>query len=123
MRTNVNARCQRGMGLLGLLLTAIVLGFLVIVGMKIVPTVTEYNNIRHSVQRAMASGASTVGELRAAFDRQMSIETTNPPFKGEDLQITRAKDKFVIRFAYSREIEIVAPVFLLLKYEGGSDAR
>ena len=123
MRTIVTARSQRGLGLFGLLLTAIVLGFLAITGMQVIPTVTEYNTIRQSVKRAMASGAGSVGELRTAFDRQMMIETSNAAFKGEDLQITRANDKFVVRFAYTREIEIYAPVFLLMKYEGGSDAR
>ena len=34
--------------------------------------------------------------------------------------ITKENDRIVIRFAYNKEIELMAPVFLLIKYEGRS---
>ena len=34
--------------------------------------------------------------------------------------ITKDNDKVVIQFAYDKEIEIVKPVYILIKYEGSS---
>jgi hypothetical protein len=34
--------------------------------------------------------------------------------------VTKENDKVVLQFAYDKEIEIVKPVYLLIKYEGRS---
>jgi hypothetical protein len=39
---------------------------------------------------------------------------------GMHINITKSNDKVVISFAYDKEIELMSPVFLLIKYEGRS---
>jgi hypothetical protein len=39
---------------------------------------------------------------------------------GKDLSITKENDKVVVSFAYDKEIELMKPVFLLIKFEGRS---
>ena len=39
----------------------------------------------------------------------------------KDLEITKENDRLVIRFAYDKEIPLVEPVYLLLKYRGRSN--
>ena len=62
------------------------------------------------------------GNLREqlTFDRQRDIDYSIESITGKDLEITKENEKVVIRFAYQKEIELIAPVFLLIKYEGRS---
>ena len=111
---------QRGITMLGLLLWAILIGIVAMVGLKVFPTVNEYLTIQRAVDKVANQGLTTVPEIRAAFDRQKEVEYSIQSIGGKDLDITKENDKVVIRFAYNRELELMAPVFLLLKYEGRS---
>jgi len=111
---------QRGVTLLGLLLWAIVIGILALVALRVLPTLNEYMTIQKAVDKVAAEDLSTVPEIRAAFERQKDIEYSIPSISSKDLKITKEDDKVVIRFAYDKEIELAAPVFLLIKYEGRS---
>ena len=116
-----SARRQRGVTLFGLLFWAIVVGFVALVGMKVLPTLNEYFTIKKAVTKIANDNVTTVPEIRAAFDRTASIEYSIQSIKGKDLAVTKENDKVVISFAYDKEIELVSPVFLLIKYEGRSN--
>lgn len=111
---------QRGVTLFGLLLWAIVIGFVALVGMKVLPTLNEYFTIQKAVNKIADENLTTVPEIRAAFERQTEIEYSISSISAKDLDITKENDKVVISFAYDKEIELISPVFLLIKYEGSS---
>jgi Domain of unknown function (DUF4845) len=113
------ARRQRGITLFGLLFWAIVIGMLALVGMRVVPTTIEYYTILKAINRISLEEASTVPQIRTAFDRQRDIDAITS-ITGKDLSITKENEKVVISFAYDSEIELIKPVFLLIKYEGRS---
>jgi Domain of unknown function (DUF4845) len=113
-------RAQQGVTMIGLLLWALVIGFGGYVVIRAVPTVLEYRAIQTTVDRIAASPATTVPSIRAAFDKQVGIEYSIESIAGKDLDITKENDRVVIRFAYQKEVELIAPVFLLIKYEGRS---
>ena len=116
-------RVQRGITLLGLLFWAVVIAFVALVGLRVVPTVNEYLTIQRAVNKVASEGLSTVPEIRAAFDRQKEIEYAITTISGKDLKITKEDERVVIRFAYQKEIELLSPVFLLIKYEGASKPK
>jgi hypothetical protein len=111
---------QRGVSLIGLLFWAIVIGFIGYVLVRALPTLNEYFTIQSAVNKIAASNPSTVGEIRAQFDKQKEIEYSIASISGKDLDITKENDRIVIRFAYNKELELIAPVYLLIKYEGRS---
>lgn len=113
-------RTQRGVTLFGLMFWAILIGIVALVALKVLPTVNEYLTIQRAVEKVATSGASTVPEIRNSFDRQKEIEYSIQSISGKDLDITKVNDKLVISFAYDKEIELMGPVYLLLKYEGKS---
>ena len=113
-------RTQRGVTLFGLLFWAVVIGFLALVGLRVLPTMNEYFTIQRAINKVAAEGISTVPAIRAAFDKQKDIEYSISSISGKDLNITKDNDKVVISFAYDKEIELMSPVFLLIKYEGRS---
>jgi hypothetical protein len=111
---------QRGITLFGLLFWAIVLGFVGYILVRTLPTVNEYMTIQRAVEKVAAAQPATVNEARIAFDRQKEIEYAIVSVTGKDLQITKENDKVVIAYAYNKEVPIVGPVYILLKYEGRS---
>ncbi len=113
---------QRGVTLFGLLFWAVIVGFLALIGMRVLPTLNEYFTIKRAVNRIITEGSTTtVPEIRSAFDKQKDIEYSIVSIGGKDLIITKENEKPVIAFAYDKEVELVKPVFLLIKFEGRSN--
>jgi len=96
------------------------LGFAGYLLVRVVPTVTEFYTIKGVVDRIAASPANTVAEIRGAFDKQRQIDPTITSLAAKELDITKQNDRVVISFAYEKEIELLGPVFLLIKYAGRS---
>jgi Domain of unknown function (DUF4845) len=115
-----SARRQRGITLFGLMFWAIVVGFVALVVMKVLPTMNEYFTIQKAVSKIAREGGTTVPEIRTAFERTKDIEYSIQAISSKDLNITKENDKVVISFAYDKEIELIKPVYLLIKYEGRS---
>ena len=111
---------QRGVTLFGLLAWAIVIGFVALVGMRVLPALNEYFTIKRTVNKISTEG-STVPEIRAAFERQKDIEYSITSISSKDLSITKENDKVVVGFAYDKEVELMQPVFLLIKFQGRSN--
>lgn len=111
---------QRGVTLIGLLFWAIIIACVALVGLKVLPTVNEYFTIQRAVNKIAKEGGSTVPEIRAAFERQKDIEYSISSITGKDLEITKENEKVVVKFAYDKEIELIEPVYLLIKYRGRS---
>ena len=116
-------RRQRGITLFGLLFWAIVVGSVALVGLKVLPTVNEYFTIQRAVDKVALEGGTTVPQIREAFERQKQIEYSIVSISGKDLDIGKEDERVVVRYAYQKEIELMGPVFLLIKYEGRSKAR
>jgi Tfp pilus assembly protein PilE len=115
-----SAKRQRGITLFGLMFWAIVIGAVALIVMKVLPTMNEYFTIQKAVNKIAQDGGTTVPEIRAAFERTKDIEYSIQSITAKDLNITKENDKVVISFAYDKEIELVKPVYLLIKYEGRS---
>jgi hypothetical protein len=115
-----SAKRQRGVTLFGLMFWAIVIGFGALVVMKVLPTVNEYYTIQKAVNKIAQEGGTTVPEIRAAFERTKDIEYSIVSITAKDLNITKENEKVVISFAYDKEIELMEPVYLMIKYKGRS---
>ena len=108
---------QSGMTFLGLLVVGIVLAYVGVIGAQVVPTYIEYSAVGKAVQKAAAG--STVAEVRSIFDKAASIDDIRT-ISGKDLEVGKEGDKVVVSFAYTREIPLFGPAYLVLKYEGRS---
>lgn len=120
METGLSSRRrQRGITLIGLLMWAIVVGFVALVVLRVLPTVNEYFTIQKAVTKVAREGG-TVQQIRTAFERTKDIEYSITSISAKDLTITKENDQVVISFAYDKEIELMHPVYLLIKYQGRS---
>ena len=100
-------RDQRGVTLIGLVFWGVLVASVALVAMKVLPTMNEYFTIQRAVNKLATSGGNTVPEIRKAFERQKDIEYAITSINAKDLEITK-------------EIELVEPVYLLIKYRGRS---
>ena len=107
---------QQGITLFGLIVWLAILGFIVVLSAKVIPTVIEYTSIKKAVATVKANGG-TVKEIRDAFDRQTEVGYIDA-IHGKDLDITKNGEDIEINFAYRKIISIVAPVSLLIDYSG-----
>ena len=117
---NAPRTAQRGVTLFSLMFWAIIVGFTALITMRVLPTLNEYFTIQKAVNRIANENAGTVGAVRQAFEKQKEVEYSIQTIGGKDLNVTKENDKVVISFAYDKEIELVKPVYLLIKYEGRS---
>jgi len=113
---------QRGVTLFGLLFWAVIIGFLALIGMRVLPVLNEYFTIKRAVNK-IANEGTTVPEIRAAFEKQKDIEYSISTITAKDLVVTKENEKIVVSFAYDKEVELVKPVFLLIKFEGRSNSN
>ncbi len=111
---------QRGLSLIGLMVWAVGLGMVALVVMKVLPTINEFYTIQRAVDKVAKEGGTTVPDIRQAFDRQKEIEYSIQAINGSDLEISKVNEKIVVAFAYDKEIELISPVFLVIKYQGRS---
>lgn len=112
-------RSQSGITLIGLLFWAVIICSIALVVMKVVPAVMEFQTIQKMVTSAAGAG-TTVPEIRAAFDRDKSVQYNVEAISSRDLEVTKENDKVVVRFAYDKQIELIEPVYLLIKFKGQS---
>lgn len=109
---------QRGISLIGLLFVGGVLAFSAVMAAQVFPTVVELQAIIKAANKA--SAGNTVPEVRGIFDRAANIDYITS-ITAKDLDISKEGDKVVVSFAYEKEIHIVGPAYLLLKYAGRSN--
>lgn len=109
-------RGQRGISLIGLMFVLAMLGMVLLVAAKILPTFIEFRAVKNSIVSAKSQGG-TVREMQAAFDRGADINMIEA-IKGADLIFSKDTGETEISFAYEKRIPLVANATLLLDYSG-----
>jgi Tfp pilus assembly protein PilE len=107
---------QRGITFIGMVFVGVIVAVIGLITAQVVPTYLEFQTIQRAAQRAAESG-TTVAEIRAAFDRTKQVEYFTA-ISGRDLEISKVNDRVIVEFAYAKEIHLVGPAYLLLKYQG-----
>ncbi|MBI3284970.1 MAG: DUF4845 domain-containing protein [Burkholderiales bacterium] len=105
---------QRGISLIGLILSLGVIILIAMLAMKVVPTVIEFVSIKKAAQAAKDAG-STVREIQASFDKQAAAGYFDA-ISGKDLSVTKNGDEIEVSFAYQKKIPLFGPASLLLEY-------
>lgn len=108
---------QRGLTFIGLLVVGGLLAFTGVVVAQLVPTYIEFMAVEKAAQKA--SAGTTVSEVRSIFDKAAQIDDIRS-IAGKDLEVGKEGDRVVVSFAYSREVHIAGPAYIVMKYEGRS---
>jgi hypothetical protein len=116
---------QRGMGLGGLLIGAVIFALLALLTMKVLPEWVEYGKIA-KVVKATANDSNlkeaSVADVRAAYDKRADIDVIKS-VTGQDLDIKKEDNSLSIAFAYSKKVPLFYNVSLVFDFEGHSTSR
>ncbi|MBI2770078.1 MAG: DUF4845 domain-containing protein [Burkholderiales bacterium] len=105
---------QLGVSFIGILFVAGVLACVGVLAAQAFPTVVEYQSILKAVEKAKAGNSPP--EVRLIFDKAAAVDDIKS-ITGKDLEVTKNGDKTVVKFAYTKEIHMFGPAYLLLKYD------
>jgi hypothetical protein len=112
---------QRGLSVIALLFFGGIIAALLLLGFKLVRPITEYLAVESAIQKITRDG-STVGEIRAAFDRYALIDDISS-INSKDLDITKDNDRIIVSYAYSYPIQILDNVRLVIDFSGTTRDR
>lgn len=110
---------QRGMGLLGLLIIAIMVGFFVMSAIRILPGYLEYMSVRDIVARVASEydrDGDTFSDVRrklADYFNTNQIKTLDP----RDIEISRDEGDVIINANYEQRIPLVWRIDAIVKYD------
>lgn len=111
-------RPARGLGLIGLLLVISLGAMAAVLALRAAPLVGERLTIQRTLQRIASQGLESEAAIRAAFDKQRQVDAAIVSLDGRDLEIRRADGRFLIDYAYEKELPLVEPVSLLIRFHG-----
>lgn len=110
---------QQGISLVGLIFMLAILAGVALLGLKIVPTVTEYMAVNKAIGKAKADG-NTPAAIRNSFDKQADVAYITS-ITGKDLEVYNGGNGFEVSFAYDKKIPLVGPASLLIEYAGTTE--
>ena len=110
---------QRGATVFGMVMLAIIIGFLLLMGARVFPAINEYLTIRKAVASIMAKNPAGPGEIRTSFEKTSEVEYSIHTISAKDLDIQPAGDGFKTSYHYNVEVPVFEPsVYILLKFAG-----
>ena len=111
---------QRGVSLMGLIFGAVILIFVLLLGMKTLPPWMEFFTAKkHIAQIAQEQRGGTILDIRRAWQLKTAIEDV-PSVNDKDLEITKDGGEVVISFAYRKEVPLFANVGVYMDFAASS---
>lgn len=109
---------QRGLTLLGLIFFGTVLVIISIFSLKVIPAYIQHNTVKKIVTDS-ARGKENPQEIRNSFAKYADVNHLDV-ISGKDLQITREGNELVVRYAYTKTIEMADGIRLQIDFSGSS---
>ena len=115
-------KSQSGLSLIGVMIGGAVLAALLLVGLKLIPVISEYMGVKRSMT-AVVGGANpqtaTVSELRSAFTKRAMVDDVTT-ITASDLDITKEDGRIVMSIEYSRKVKLFGNVSLLIDFSAST---
>jgi hypothetical protein len=101
-------KTMRGIGLIQLIVTLAVLGFLGVMAAKLMPSYIEYFSVKKMFAAMEQTGETkgTVREIRQAYERRNAIEDVKSVNPG-DIEITKEGGETVLTATWSARVPLV----------------
>lgn len=114
---------QQGVTVVGMVMIAAAIVFVVIIGLKMIPAYVEYATIQNHL-RELASAPDTQSgtprEIMQAFNRRAQIDDITA-VDGRDLDIVREGGNVVLSASYEKRVHLVGNVDACITFEASSD--
>ena len=115
-------KSQSGLSLVGVMLVGSMAAAVVLLGLRLVPVVSEYFGIKRalaSVAGAANPQTATVPELRNAFAKRAIVDDISS-ITASDVDITKENGRIVMSVDYSRKVPLFTNVSLMIEFSASS---
>ena len=110
---------QRGLSLIGLLITSGVIVFFALIGFKLLPAYLEYWTVQRIVTDVGHSPeirGGSIKDVQAAFDRRAVIDNVTS-VSSKDLEINKTGDGFEIIVNWSKRVPLFGNINACMDFE------
>lgn len=114
----MSKKSQSGLSLVGVLLVGAILAAAIVLGLKLIPVVSEYFGIKRAISAVAGTAdpqVATVPQLRSAFTKRAIVDDISS-ISASDLDITKENGQIVISVDYSRKVHLFSNVSLLIEF-------
>lgn len=115
-------KSQSGATLIGVMVGGAVLVALLLVGLKLIPVISEFMGVKRSIAAVVAGAnpqTATVSELRSAFSKRAMVNDVTT-VSASDLDITKEDGRIVISVEYARKVKLFGNVSLLIDFNAST---
>ena len=118
-------RTQRGMTLIGFLISMAVVGVFVFMGMKVIPMYTEYKGVQGALKSIAAEpdiASQPISEIRSRFEKHADtgyIESV----KGKDLKIERRGSGYFVTAEYDVRRPLIYNLDVVGRFKAEQELR
>ena len=113
---------QLGVSLMGLIVGAVILIFVLLLGMKTLPPYLEFFTAKKLIiQVANEQRGGSVNDIKKAWQLKTAVEDV-PSVTDKDLEITKEGGEVVLSFAYRKEVPLFANVGVYMDFAASSKA-
>ena len=108
---------QRGMTAIGWLLVLVIIGFFVLLALRMVPAYLDYYKVVSTLDGLESeSGFSNPGEIRRLLERRFEISFVDA-ITPQDVEIKSKGNNYIVTAAYEKSEHIVGNVYVVMDFE------
>jgi hypothetical protein len=111
---------QRGMTFWGLLVVAVVFGFIVIMTFKLLPSYIEYGKVKTAIENVANqpnAGNMTMGDFKAAMDRRFDIDDVDDIDTSKVLKLEKQPGVTIFSIAYEKRVPLAYNITALINFD------
>ena len=113
-------KSQKGITLMGLLITGIVVIFVAIGLLKIAPAYIEYFKVKKAVVAiAQTNAGGTVQDVRRSFDLRSAVDDIDV-ISGKDLEVSKDGNELVVSANYIKQIPLFGNISIVINFAATS---
>lgn len=113
---------QRGLSLIGLLITSAVIVFFVLIGLKLAPAYIEYYTVKRiigEIARSPETRGGSLHDVQSAFARRAQIDNVTS-VTGTDLEVNKVGDGFEISVSWASRVPLFGNINACIDFDAKS---
>ena len=111
---------QHGMSFWGLLLSAVIFGFFVLLFFKLLPPYLEHAKVTTAlgnISKQPGTSDMEKSQIKAAFDRRFNIDSVDDIDLNKALIVEKKPGSMTIRIVYERRVHLAYNVTALIEFD------
>ena len=112
-------QAQRGISMIGLIITLMVVAFFLTVGLKIVPIYLEHNTIRNAIESLVESGQvneMSQNQLRQEISNSLRVNSIRD-FDLDAVRLERSNNATAVALSYEKRVSLFSNIDAVVYFD------